>query len=209
MFPSHDICGASVRYYNSTIGWGENPSQLTVGLAEDVLDGDVFSPPLPGAPLIFQHGNFTFGGILQHQELQRGEDGAPVYEVSLYDPRIILDAVQLILDGYYGSVYNSPNIMNVYGYLENNIGFGGSEANDTGMPWRNILSALGEINIGLGGIYGNPIMFRGYQYSLLIQPLPNLPDYYRVGGTNISLLSFIQDICEAGGMGLYRDWETS
>lgn len=194
--------GASVRYYNSVIGWGQTPSELIVGLAEDDLAGDVFSPPLPGAPVYFEHGNFKFGGILQHQELQRGEGGAPVYEVSVYDPRIILEGVQLILNGYTDGVYNMPNLLNIYGYYENTYGFGSSEINESGMPWLNIVNGLGAMFNGLGGIYGGAINYRGYFYNVVMSPLPSLPESYRVGGTSISLLNFIQEICEAGNL----DW---
>ena len=194
--------GASVRYYNSTIGWGDTPSELVVGLAEDSLDGDVFSPPTPGSPVYFEHNNFTFNGILQHYELSRSEGGAPVYEVSVYDPRIILDGVQLILDSYYGSVYSTNNLINVYGFLENTYGFGYSEADDSGIPWMKITSALTSIMNGANTLYGKSVIYNGYSYSVYLTPLPSLPSYYRVGGGSISLLGFIQEICDAANL----DW---
>ena len=200
--------GASVRYYNSTIGWGETPSELTVGLVEDFSDGDLFLPLnqpqiyVPGVPVTFTHGSFDFGGIFQHYEIQRGQNGAPVYEVSVFDPRIILEGVQLILDGYNGSTAGIPNLINVYGLLEEKGGFGYSEVNDSGMPWRKIVEGVGDAMNNLYPTYGGPVNYRGYTYTVYMTNLPNIPDHYRIGGGSISLLSFIQEICEAGSF----DW---
>lgn len=200
--------GSSVRYYSASIGWGTVPSEIKIGLVDDDMDGDSFLPRsnpsvyLPGMPLIFTHGSFSFGGIFQNYEVQRGEQGDPLYEVSMFDPRIILEGVQLILDGYNGGVGGIDNLINIYGLLESQNGFGYSNVNDSGMPWEKVVEGINYATNNPYTGYGGGISYRGYSYGVYISQLPNLPSYYRIGGGSISLLDFIQDICEAGAF----DW---
>lgn len=190
--------GASVSQYNSTLGWGGQASQLNVTLVEDTLDGDLFSPPPVGTPVYFQFGGQSFGGILQNYRKVSNPSGNPIYEVSIIDPREILSGVQLILNGYVGTTYGMPNIINVYGYLEA-FGFGYSQAQTTGIPWTSVIAALNAmVAAGYGGIFGNTITLRGHNYELDLSQIPMIPSYYRIGGDSITLMDFIHEVCEAG-----------
>ena len=65
--------------------------------------------------------HFNFGGILQSYTQNRGPGGNPTYSVAVTDPREILANVDLILNNYGGTTYNNKNLINVYGFLENDI----------------------------------------------------------------------------------------
>lgn len=109
---------------------------------------DIFNPPLPGSPVFFKFGptfstieqawmpefdfiygtnfsqqntgHFVFGGIIQTYGESASTNGDPLYSVTVNDPREILGNVTLILNNYANSVFNIPNIMNIYGFLEYN-----------------------------------------------------------------------------------------
>lgn len=190
--------GASVVGYSATLGWGGQPSQLSVTLVEDLINGDLYSPPEVGSPVWFQFEEQSFGGILQNWRRTHSTNGNPLYELTIVDPRDILNGVQLILNGYSGSTYGMPNIINVYGYLES-FGFGVSDAQTSGIPWSNIVAALNHtIAAGYGGDFGNTITLKGYSYELDLAEIPNIPYYYRISGDSITLMEFINEICEAG-----------
>lgn len=65
--------------------------------------------------------HIVFGGILQSYLQNRGPGGNPLYSVQVTDPREILSNVILILNNYAGTVFNTKNIFNVYGFLEYNL----------------------------------------------------------------------------------------
>lgn len=190
--------GATVRSFNSSIGWGGQSSQLTVSLVVDPLNGDSFNPPTVGSPVYFQFYGFTFNGLLQKYEERRGADGDPVFEVIVTDPREILDGCQVILACYSGVTGGVDNLLNAYGYWEAQ-GFGMSESNETGMPWDNVIFAITDMTQSPGGTdFGGPLAFQGWSYAVDLSQLPIPPDYYRLGGTSMSLLEIVSQICEDG-----------
>lgn len=62
--------------------------------------------------------HFAFGGILQSYTQNKGEAGAPLFSVTLNDPREILSNVDVLLNNYQGTTFNNKNIINLYGFLE-------------------------------------------------------------------------------------------
>ena len=204
--------GSSIRNYSASIGWNEQPSEIKVGLVDDDKAGDEFlgypfnvnpGAYIPGNYAIFWHQNsFNFGGIIQSMERIRGSDGNPVYEVSMRDPRFILEGVQLITGDYIGGVAGLTNIFNIYGFWES-IGTGYSELNESGIPWLKVVSALTTLLNGEISIYGGYVAYRNELFGVYMPSLPPLPYDYRVGGGgSMSLMDFIQEICDAGGC----DW---
>lgn len=184
--------GASIRNFNGSLGWGSQASTLNVGLVEDDKNGDNFNPPSIGSAVVFEYSDWYFGGILQSYQREYGQQGNPVYSVQLQDPRELLEGVQLILADYSGGTGGVPNLYNIYGYLEAAYGFGGSQINETGMPWWLIRDAFYNLQLS------TPILFRGNRF--LLDPffgLDLLPNYYRIGGDHISALDYITDICDA------------
>lgn len=62
--------------------------------------------------------HFVFGGILQSFTENMGNDGAPLYNVQVSDPREILSNCELILKNYTGTTFSNANLFNIYGFLE-------------------------------------------------------------------------------------------
>jgi hypothetical protein len=179
---------------------------MNVSLVEDKHFGDSFNPPDVGTPVYFKFADFTFNGLLQSYQTQRSFSGAPVYEVIIVDPRELLAGAQLIVGGYSGSVNVVPNILNVFGYYENLLGFGGSQSNEAGMPWHLIKSAVGTITNSVSQTaYGGPLLFKGYSYKVDLSEIPSGGNLYRLGGGSISmgLLEAIEQVCTDAGCDYY------
>lgn len=64
--------------------------------------------------------HFNFGGILQNYTQDSSDGGDPKYSVSVADPREILSNTTMILNNYSNSIFNLPNLFNVFGFLEYN-----------------------------------------------------------------------------------------
>jgi hypothetical protein len=79
---------------------------------------DLYGFTTKPSPLYSGYYNLNFGGILQTFTQNRSNANVAAYSVQVVDPREILSNVQVILNNYGGSNYNSPNIINVYGFLE-------------------------------------------------------------------------------------------
>lgn len=191
--------GASIRSFNGSIGWNNQSSSLTVNLVEDDTNGDSFDPPKVGSAVYFDYDNWQFGGLLQNYQREYSQQGNPVFSVQIKDPRDLLSGVQLILQDYTGSTYGVDNLYNIFGYLESS-GFGGSQSNDSGIPWMLVRNAFYALQLQ------QPIFFRDSYY--ILDPfigLDLLPSYYRIAGDNISALDFIQDICNAIACDFYVD----
>ncbi len=211
-FFQNTFLGASVQGFNSSIGWNAGtPSQLSVQLVEDPVNGDVFTPgrvgtPSPGQPVHFQFEGFRFSGLLQQWEKKNDVNGLPTWEVVCVDPREVLEGAQIITGGYNGSVGGLGNLFNAYGYWENNGGYGASLSNETGMPWPLIRDAVvAMVNSANPGDYGGPLTFRGFRYSLDLRQLPTPPNFYRIPGPSVSLLDVIAQVCEDGGCDFFVD----
>lgn len=194
-FTQQTFFGSSIRGFDANLGWNDSVSQLTVRLVDDPDNGDLFQQPGMGISAGFSYNGWEFKGIVQNWRQTGGSDGSPLYEISITDPRELLDGVELILDGYNGTTGGVPNLINVYGYLES-VAFGGSGRNDSGIPWINVRSVAQTLTAA-STPYGGPIQFRGENYLVDLTGLPLVPATYRVGGTSISLLSFIQEMCGA------------
>lgn len=178
--------GASIVKFSANAGWNANASELTVELVEDprrstklyynsycnpsIHTGpDRFNPPPLGSPVYFKYGTFSFAGIIQNWVERNSTDGK-LYTVRITSPHDILEGSTVILDSYTGSVFGVPNMLNVFGYLEDfgtslsttkrigidsdieiivgylpASGFGGASQNTVGLPWREIREGLAYI----------------------------------------------------------------
>lgn len=192
-FTQTRFLGASITSISCNLGWNEQTSTVSVGLVEDTVGGDSFTAPDPGTPCFLSFGNFNFSGIVQSWERKRNFQGNPVYEVTVTDPRELLQGCHIILGGYNGAV-TVPNLFNAYGYLEQ-FSFGASEYNEAGMPLRNVIAAASACMNG-GGAYGGPyIRFRGHNFIFDFGTLPLTPFYYRLGGDSMSIMEIISQVC--------------
>lgn len=174
------FCGATVTGVQSQAGYQDQSSSLLVNLVED--EGDEFINPETGTPLSFQHGSFRFDGLVRNWGRSGSVGGGFTFDVALTSPAEILDNVQVILDGFRSVNTICPNLLNVFGYLEQGGAFfGGSLKNESGIPFYLIKQAL--IAIGDGStLYGPPIEFKGHTYIVDLSAVPIVPDFYRVGG---------------------------
>jgi len=162
-FTQTTFLGASIRSFNASLGWQNQVSQLSVSLVEDSKNSDNFTDPVEGTPVIFTYDAWTFEGIIQSKKLAGNSSGNPVYDVVVVDPRELLDGASLIIDAYNGTVNNVPNLINVFGFIENTDGFGSSKINEAGMPWKKIRDAATTIiNSNTESIYGGPIQFKRF-----------------------------------------------
>lgn len=224
--PQQTFLGASLRGFNASIGWGGNSSSVDINLVEDDKNvrpgfphGDVFTPLDVGQPATFvvsgynpensQYSYWDYTGLIKNYKADVSPNGNPLYSVSMMDPRELLEGSKIILGNYYGSVSGFPNMFNVYGYMEDLLGlnnpsnpnysnnFGGSEANDAGIPYRNIVRALGIITSGNSSRhYGERIQLKDRYYTLNLSNLPRLADDYRIPNVDsMSCIDFISDIC--------------
>jgi hypothetical protein len=191
---------SSLESFQAAAGWGGQTGQLEMTLVDDPATGDSFNPGSVGSPKYFNPGGsgFTFNGLLADWKKVRSTSGNPTYRVILVDPREILEGTQVILAGYNGAV-TVPNVLNPFGYLENLDGFGGSQINESGFKWNKLRDALVDI-LAAPGAYGGPLSFRGSSYTVDFSQMPSAPDTYRVGGgTSMSLLDIIGQVCQDAG----------
>lgn len=188
--------GASVSSFNTNISFGLEPSELSVTLVEDKKAGDRFSPPPVGEPILFEVGDFAFGGFLQSWVERTSTDGH-IFEIKIVDPREFLGGISLILKGYSGHTGGIHNLFNIYNYqLTNNP----SSLSDAGIQWKDVLGAFNSLSNGV-------LKYRNYSFRIGLSALPDLPYYYRVGGDTISLLDFVADICDAASLDFHTTFD--
>lgn len=209
--------GASVSSFSINVGWNEDVGSLTVTLVEDpnaeitkydyathadgvvpetyeataINEPDSFQQLKTGSPVHFRFEDFVFNGILQSWIYKQGFNGW-YYEVIIQSPNIILQNVELIINGYNGSVSGISNLINIYGYYEN-IAYGSAQVNEGGMPWPVLKTGLqllaNSINLYSGGIY-----FKGVNYLINLDQVPIAPTYYRINGNTVNALSVISQL---------------
>lgn len=203
------FCGLSVIGWKSSMGWGPNQtSTLTVDLVRDPANGDSPQQPPVGTPVYFQFFAFRFFGLLQKFTESNTPGGMPVWRAVCVDPREVLEGTQVILGHYNGPVYGVRNVLNAYGWHENQFGFGAARVNESGMPWNLAKAAIVSLsNTPAVGTYGGALNYRGFNYALDLSELPVPPDDYRVGGVSSGLLELVAAICEDGGYDFFVDLE--
>jgi hypothetical protein len=206
-FSHPTFLGASLTGLGSQIGWNEQQSQLTVRLVEDPANGDFFNPPPTGTPIYFQLGGYNFFGFLQRWVKRNAPDGLPIFEAICNDPRSLLEGAHVVVRDYAGATSAVANLFNAYGFWENQLGFGGAQVNEAGMPWFLVLQAIEAMANTPGGTpYGGPLTFRGFSYSLDLSELPVPPPYYRLGSSD-NLLTMISQLCQDGGCDFFVELE--
>lgn len=235
-FPRASLLGATVVDFTGSASWGEQSSQITITLVEDPdngPDGDDYllkkgnvaydNGDYMGSVVSFEYGSFRFDGIVKSSTESRGFDGNPLFRLVMASPVEVLDACQVILNGYVGSSndarFNSfpttasfevSNFLNVYGYAEDGGNFfGRSAVTEIGMPWvgtygiKNILETLtntAPAGFGSSTNYGSYIRYKGQSYRLDLSNLPVPPNYYMLGGVvHMSLLELLSKFFQDAG----------
>lgn len=189
------LYGASISSFNCSLGWGSQTSNLTVSLVEDPVTSDNFQPDPVGSPVYFRYFNsvgesFSFGGLLQSYVEKNSLSGKPVFEVSIVDPREVLEGIVLIIDSYNGPTNSVPNVYNIYGFYEA-ASYGSSRVNANGMLWSRLSTGFNTLQLQ------SAVTFRGAGYIVDLSLLPALPNDYRIGGgVSLSLMEVISRVCE-------------
>src|SRR5690606_26187224 len=128
--------------------------------------------------------NFSYGGILQHWEQIKDTQSGKTYSIRLTDPIEILEGCSVIINGYTGSVFGVPNLINAFGYNESlnsfcNVnsnlsslnppmgytpapGFGGANVAQDGMSWYQIKDAVLTLVNVPNNLYGGSLQLRGH-----------------------------------------------
>lgn len=185
--------GATVLNYNSNVGYNNQESTLDLSLVEDIRDGDTFYlsnyMTREGHPTYFEHGAFFFGGIIRNWSKSNSSQGI-TYSVSLSDPRIFFEGITLLINNYNNTV-STPNIINIYGHLEQN--FGKSNKNEAGIQASLILNTLRNMS---GSPYNGGISFYGINYFIDISGIPTPPTEFRLSQNIISFADFLNEIAE-------------
>ena len=194
--------GSSVLSFSTSVTWGGSEISCDIKLADCKVEGDTFNPGPVGYPHLFEYESFQFFGLLDRYT-ENYSSSSFDYAVNLSNGLFLLQGTKLILNDYYGVTSNVPNLINPFGYLES-FSFGNSEVNDAGISWRKVRdSVVYLLNNTSGNVYGNPIKHKGHSYGIDLSNLPLLPDYYRINSESVSILEFIQEVCEAGGVDFF------
>ena len=163
-------------------------SQSFAKAYDDVYGTQTTTPKTVG------YDDFAFGGILQTYNQTRSSGGDPLYSVQVKDPREVLANTEIILRNYAGSTFDTPNMFNVYGFLEYNA----SSAFRT-MMGGSTLDILQRTDFGNGNIvyngtdmyYGIAASSDGITYSeslgwLNSPDFDGVPDLFPITGTGMS-----------------------
>lgn len=206
-FTQQTFLGASIVSFTNNLGLGGDQSSLTITLVEDPKNNDSFqSEILVGTPVRFVYDDFIFNGIYKSYRKKEGLDGF-FHEITLEDPRELLSGVRLIMKDYAAATSATPNIYNVFGYWENQL-FGSSLVNEGGIPWKKVRDAIHVISQG-NTLYGTKAKLGNYEYKIDLTSLPSLPDYYRVPADSMSVLDYVQEVCDAASHDFYFTLQAS
>ena len=157
--------GCTVVDFNVSADWSSQAGSLSFKLIEDEGDGDRLVIPVLGSPHIFElkdtSGNvlFEYTGLVD--SFSRSSNNSKTYSVSLTSPLTILNAAQVIMDGFAG----------LGGSLEANSDFSGTSYYNFGH------------NNGLITVDNSPGQYHWHNVSNLINVLGILENddpYYRV-----------------------------
>jgi hypothetical protein len=241
-FPRTQFLGATISQYQASLGWNGQQGELSAIVINDDCNGggivyadngngiagiatsDAFNPPELGKPVTFRYSGFKFSGILRNWKEDDSASGPKQYNISVVDPKDIIDGTQIILNNYIGETFELPNLVNVFGFLEDVLGascpeatlswyppfgfnivmrylfaggYGGADDRG-GLPWGQIRYALTSLlNVPPGvSSFGSACQYRGQNYFVDLTDLPYLDDWVRFSSDSMSLGSLIHEVCE-------------
>ena len=191
---------SSIVSFSESVAWGAGEISCDINLVDCTVGGDSFSPPSVGTPCYFEFDSHKFLGLLDRYTVNYSSSGYPTYSVHLSNGIFLLQGTKIILNNFYGTTNSVPNLVNVFGYLENTFGFGGSEVNSAGISWYKVFTGINTlVNNSAGTIYGGCIKHKTFKYGIDLSLLPMIPNTYRINSDSVSLIEFIEEVCEAGG----------
>ena len=142
--------GCTVIDFSVSADWSSQAGSLSFKIIEDEADGDRLVIPVLGSPHLFElkdtSGNVLFQYIGLVDSFSRSSSNSKTYSIKLTSPLTILDATQVILDGF--------------------LGLGGSLE---GLSNKGDIPGSGEIEVGSTGIagFGTGIYDFGHRNDLI------------------------------------------
>lgn len=192
---------------------------------------------LMGCPVYFKHDDFEFVGIVKSWDTTGDSGGTKSYSIIIESPAELLQNTTAIIGEYHGFIFrrsastqqygfpgylrvgsddvysgtiaqqNTPNVLNPYGYWEQ-LGFGGANKNDQGMPAIKIIDAITILTSTNFNVAGPEI----YKYSSFARILGRSPTYKSDGSfvnyldhTNCGMILPISDVFDYPRMGYRLD----
>jgi hypothetical protein len=199
--------GAAVIDFAASAGWNSETSNAQINLVEDpaTVGATHFDPANLGTAYVFTLGTLEFGGLLQQWTESKSVSRGRTFSVILNSPTAALEGSQVIMNSYQG-VIPVHNVFNPFGARENFAYgglFGNAFTNSAGYPWGVLLQDIQNLvnNNYASGAFGGPYIRLGdTDFNIDLTELSQLAGglyWYRVSGTHASILSVIQDVCEA------------
>lgn len=215
-----EFFGAYVSDVSVGMGWGSESGFCNLDLVEESKDGKIFTPPALGTGCVFTIGKLKFGGVFKRYTYSEDVGSGRKYQVVLESPNSLLSGIQIILNKFQGTFYNSDlnvanpsynsvmtygqgyptNVFNLFADKENyEYGgfFGGAGNNSLGYPVANFLY---DINYAIGrGLFAGKVKFANTEYDLDLSELAQVIAYipqYRINKDFTDLGSLISDICD-------------
>lgn len=235
------FCGATLSSFHISGGWNGQAGGCDIVVVQDDCNGgglsyadygngpssiatsDFFSPPPLGFPCTLRFGALQFGGLLQSWKENDSASGAKTYSLRLIDPQDIVNGTQIILNSYIGNTFNVPNLVNVFGWLEHNLGahctemttfgtyppfgfnillrydpasgFGGADIGG-GLSWWQIKFALTYLLNQDEDSFGGKIDYRDHAYNVDLSEIPYSTHDIRFSEESMSLGELIAEVCE-------------
>ena len=217
--------GCTVLSINMSLGFNGTASSVSVTLVEDTVNGDKFVEPripslwaisLPkggvGAPIFVNKNEdlqpdfffpsntpFYFSGVCTNFRKGIRDTGGQTIQVTLSDPREVLNGVQCILSGFSlsreigtgGRYLDVKNIIDVFGYWNNGLE---SDRNEYGMPWYKVIEVLSNVRVTLH-VMNFEFFFDGV-------PFTKTPNWYRIDEQVIDIIALSQKVTEDAGADL-------
>jgi hypothetical protein len=179
--------GCTVVDFNVSADWSSQAGSLSFRLIEDELEGDRLRIPVVGSPHNFElkdtNGNIIFQYIGLVESFSRNSSNSKTYSVTLTSPLTILDATQVVMDGFIGlggsvegvTTDGTISTTGIYPFAHRNPGFDVSESPGTNHWWNvsNLINVFGilESDDPLYAIpfawdsFGNPILYSDFGFS--------------------------------------------
>ena len=206
--------GCTVIDFNVGADWASQAGSLSFNIIEDESDGDRLEIPVLGSPFLFElkttSGEVIFQYIGIVESFKRITSSSKKYSVSLGSPMQILDASQVIMDGYVGLGGSYEGLGDFSGMGYTDFGHRNDDINITSNPgvnqWWNVSNLINVFGILENDdplykvpfqydINGNPILYGDYGFSSRSNdgiPLVKLMYALHLGVNHMPILSNYQ-----------------
>ena len=204
--------GCYVKRFTSQLGFNSSPTSVELeliegypGVAEDVTNratGFMYDALEPGRVSGLTVGAFNFAGIVQSWTRNFSEGGL-TFTVKLVDPRIIFDAIPVVM-GYdvVSTGNNYPNVLNCFGYYGTPSGAGITNNGVIFKPVRDYLASTGT-TINLFNKRFNLVFDSGFADGTGTTNPSGIPPWYSLKSNLMTLSSLLNQVGADMGFDYY------